>query len=109
MADRMAMLWGRSWGLTSSLSGVERKDNFESKTLGRWERFSSGSNDRWIFPQRPKMETVVLVDDLATTGWTLKSLALGLEERGVFVAGAIVLCLCERFYGETGVDRSHEA
>ena len=105
MADRMAILWSRSWGVSYSFSGVERKDGPESKTLGRNERLSIKSSDRWFFRSNLKKDPVVLVDDLVTTGWTLKSLAHGLEERGVFVAGAIGLCMSERFQGglETGV------
>ncbi|MHB1757953.1 MAG: ComF family protein [Leptospirillum sp.] len=105
MADRMAILWSRSWGISYSFGGVERKDGPESKTLDRNERLSIRSGDRWLFRDNLKKDPVVLVDDLVTTGWTLKSLAHGLEERGVLVAGAIGLCMSERFHGgsETGV------
>ncbi|BAM05911.1 ComF family protein [Leptospirillum ferrooxidans] len=109
MADRMALLWSRSWGISYSFGGVERKGGPESKRLGRNERLAISSSDRWIFHRNLKKDPVVLVDDLVTTGWTLKSLAHGLEERGVLVAGAIALCMRERFQGslETGV--FHEA
>lgn len=108
IADRMAFLWGRSWGLPHSFTGVERKDDPQSKNLVRSARISLSIDDRWSFSANLRKGPVILVDDLATTGWTLKSLAHGLEERGVFVAGAIVLCLRERFYGEMEKDERHE-
>ncbi len=109
MADRMAVLWGRSWGLPCNFNAVSRKDNLESKLMGRSGRVSLNSNDRWSFVERLDKSPVVLVDDLATTGWTLKTLAQGLEERGVFVAGAVVLCVRERFHGDPGMGVGHEA
>lgn len=108
MSDRMAFLWGRSWGLSCSFTGVERKDGPESKTLGLIARSSLSADDRWSFSRNLKKDPVVLVDDLATTGWTLKSLAHGFEERGVSVAGAIVLCLRERFHTGSEMDICHE-
>ncbi len=97
LADQVAFSWARTLGIPYSFGGVSGKGDQESKRLGQRERESLSLKDRWVIGNLRFEDPVVLVDDLATTGWTLRTLAQGLRERGVQVEGAIVLCLRPRY------------
>lgn len=73
LPDRMAYRFSRLTGIPWSAEGGRPRTGAESKFMGKTERSSMGE-DRWIsLPGSTPGQGVCLLDDLVTTGETLRS------------------------------------
>ncbi len=93
LPDRIAWRVGKLTGIPCAIDGTTLRTKKEQKRLDRSGRLSESLHREWFGGRLPPCQSsgVAILDDLITTGGTIRSFASFLRKRGARIVRAIAL------------------